>query len=238
MRHDDDGKIARALERCLILRPLTPALRDELLAEMRALRVERGEAIFFQGEPAEAFYLVVEGWVKLFRTASNGAEAVVGTFTTGQSFAVPVPLTGQTYPASAEAVTDCRLLQVPASSFRRMLRENPELAISVVADVFAHLQDLVAQVETLKARTGPERVAELLLQLVPEDASAALVSLPYDKSLIAARLGMTPESLSRAFARLRAFGVTVERNSARVSDVRRLRALVDDSALPAGRAAR
>ncbi|RMD94851.1 MAG: Crp/Fnr family transcriptional regulator [Alphaproteobacteria bacterium] len=233
-----DEATRRAVARCLLLAALDEPRRRKLVGESRVLAFERGRNIFLQGEPARAFYLVIEGWVKLYRTAPNGAEAVVATMTAGASFAVPVALRGDSYPVSAEAATDCRVLQVPAAALRRLLMADPEAAIAVVSDVFQHLHELVRQVETLKARTGPERVAELLLELAPEDAREAIVVLPYDKSLIAARLGMTPESLSRAFARLRALGVSVERNRARIADLRALRAWLDEEPLPQGRAAR
>ena len=47
--------------------------------------------------------------------------------------------------------------------------------------------------------------------------------LPYDKTLIAGRLGMKPESLSRAFSRLRLHGVTIDQSSAVIDSVERLR---------------
>ncbi|PRX38048.1 cAMP-binding domain of CRP or a regulatory subunit of cAMP-dependent protein kinases [Meinhardsimonia xiamenensis] len=238
MQGETDRATQRAVMRCALLSSLDEALRRRLLARSRVLQFERGQTMFLQGAPASAFYLVIDGWVKLYRTAANGSEAVVATMTAGASFAVPVALRGDSYPVSAEAATDCRVLEVPAAAFRQLLVREPEAAIAVVSEVFQHLHELVRQVETLKARTGPERVAELLLDLAPSEGREAIVILPYDKSLIAARLGMTPESLSRAFARLRALGVNVERNRARISDLRALRAWLDEEPLPQGRAAR
>ena len=61
-------------------------------------------------------------------------------------------------------------------------------------------------VEQLKAQTGVQRVAEFLASLTTADAGTCTIALPYDKSLIAGRLGLKPESLSRAFAKLRSSG--------------------------------
>ena len=52
------------------------------------------------------------------------------------------------------------------------------------------------------------------------------VALPYNKALIAGRLGIKPETLSRAFARLRDHGVRIEAAMAHIEDVDRLRELV------------
>jgi hypothetical protein len=71
-------------------------------------------------------------------------------------------------------------------------------------------------------------VAEFLCSLSNSKSGSCTISLPYDKALIAGRLGMQPESLSRSFARLKAIGVTVEQNQAFVEDVERLRIYAEE----------
>ncbi len=78
---------------------------------------------------------------------------------------------------------------------------------------------LVQQIEQLKAHTGSQRVAEFLLSLCEGESGACTISLPYDKALIAGRLGMKPESLSRAFQRLRCMGVDIDHSTATIADV-------------------
>ena len=160
--------------------------------------------------------------MKLYRIAPSGTEAVVGVMTRGQSFGEPIALRHAAYPVSAEASTACRLIAVPATALLALLQSRPEAAISILASTFLHLQGLVEQIEQLKARSGAQRVAEFLLELCPEGAESATVTLPYDKVLIAGRLGMKPESLSRAFARLREHGVTVQQSSAVIASVNAL----------------
>jgi CRP-like cAMP-binding protein len=87
---------------------------------------------------------------------------------------------------------------------------------------------LVAQIEALKAQTGAQRVAEFLLELAPCTGGRCEVTLPYDKVLIAGRLGMKPESLSRAFARLKEQDVTIRQNVAIIGDVAILRDYVEE----------
>ena len=106
------------------------------------------------------------------------------------------------------------------------------MATSMLAAVFVHLQHLVGQIEGLKARSGVQRVAEFLLDLAAGDG-ACTVALPYNKTLIAGRLGMKPESLSRAFARLRQHGVRIEAAVAHIDDIEALRELAaEDPAKP------
>ncbi|MGB8812861.1 MAG: Crp/Fnr family transcriptional regulator [Paracoccaceae bacterium] len=199
------------------------AVADAALATARVRDYDRGATIFLQGERASAIYIVAEGWVKLYRIAPNGAEAVVGVFTKGRSFGEAVAFRHDTYPVAAEAVTDCSLIRIDADTILRLIRESPEIAVSILSATFAHLQSLVAQVEQLKAQTGAQRVAEFLLELATCPTGACEVTLPYDKVLIAGRLGMKPESLSRAFAKLRDHGVVVRQNHAAIADIAALR---------------
>ncbi len=216
---------------------MPPELRAPLLASARVTRHARGSTVFHQGDTARMLHIVAEGWVKLYRIAPNGTEAVVGVMTRGQSFGEPIALRCAPYPVSAEATTDCALIGLPTDALLTLIRARPEAAISILSSTFLHLQGLVEQIEQLKARSGAQRVAEFLLDLCPEGAEAATVTLPYDKVLIAGRLGMKPESLSRAFARLRDHGVTIQHANAAIASVAALRDLAHaDPAAPWARA--
>lgn len=207
--------------------------RETLLNAAHVSQLRRGEVIFHHGDKAHAIHIVADGWVKLYRVAPNGTEAVVGVMTRGQSFGEPIALRRGTYPVAAEATTSCQLISIPAQAFLDLLQAHPETAISVLSAAYVHLQGLVEQIEQLKARSGAQRVAEFLLELCPEGVESATVVLPYDKILIAGRLGMKPESLSRAFARLRDYGVRISHSSAAIASVSELRDLAHADAFGA-----
>ena len=88
---------------------LPPDLRAPLLDAARVTHYDRGAPIFHQGDTALSLHIVAEGWVKLYRIAPSGAEAVVGTMTRGQSFGEPIALRQAAYPVSAEASTEARV---------------------------------------------------------------------------------------------------------------------------------
>jgi CRP-like cAMP-binding protein len=195
-------------------------------------QVTRGETLFMQGDPVDYIYIVLDGWMKVFRITAAGAEAVVAVFTKGQSFAEAAAFTAGRFPASGEAVTDGRLLRVPSHALIRHVRENPDIGLAMLASTSMHLHSLVQQIEQLKAHTGAQRVAEFLWSLCDVDSGTCRIGLPYDKALIAGRLGMQPESLSRAFARLKPIGVHIEQNTAVIDNVEALRQYSnEDSAL-------
>lgn len=189
-------------------------------------RVKEGEQVFVQGEPATYFFMVLDGWIKVLRLTPAGSEAVVAVFTRGQSFAEAAAFTEGRFPATAEAVTDARLVRFQSGNLRQLIRDNPDIGMSMLASTSGHLHMLVQQIEQLKAHTGAQRVAEFLLSLCGEAGGPCRIDLPYDKTLIAGRLGMQPESLSRAFAKLRTHGVVIDQSVATVTNPGQLRQFV------------
>ncbi|MBO9411678.1 MULTISPECIES: Crp/Fnr family transcriptional regulator [unclassified Ruegeria] len=225
MPHQAQKAIAR---QSLLLRSFPDQHVETLLSHAIWRQYDRGETIFLQEETAKAVHVVIAGWVKLFRMTPNGAEAVVSVFKRGDSFGEAVALRNVPYPVSAEAVSNCEVMHIPSPVLISLMKEDPEIGISILASTFTHLHSLVAQLEQLKAQTGAQRVAEFLLNLCDSDEGGCEVSLPYDKMLIAGRLGMKPESLSRAFSRLKKVGVQIDRSHAEISDIDALRRYVED----------
>jgi len=188
----------------------------------------KNHMIFEQGEKASAFYIVLDGWVKVFRPSMSGDEAVFGVFAAGETFGEAAMFIGGHYPAAAQVVEDSRLISVHSKVFRDQLTKFPDLAFQMLGAMSRHLHSLVNQVEQLQTRSSAQRLAQFLVSLAPVEAGSAVIALPYDKSLIAHRLGMKPESLSRAFARLRSQGVSTDGNRVLVDDMTRLQEYGDE----------
>ncbi|VAW13947.1 Transcriptional regulator, Crp/Fnr family [hydrothermal vent metagenome] len=199
---------------------LSPETLELLISDASVQLHDRSEVLFMQGDPAIAFYVVFEGWVKIYRMTPAGEEAIVGVFTRGQSFAEAAAFIGDVYPASGETVTECRALIIPARRLFDRIQRSPEIGLAMLASTSHHLHQLIQQIEQLKAHTGAQRIAEFLLSLAPVDEGSCTIALPYDKTLIAGRLGMKPESLSRAFLRLRGVGVGIKQNMASITNVK------------------
>ncbi len=136
--------------------------------------------------------------------------------------------TGHPYLHTAEAVSDARVIRVPAQHIVQCIRSTPEFAQAMIAAMAQHMSHLVQQVEQLKAKLGVQRLAEFLISLCPNGEETCTIALPYDKTLIAGRLGLKPESLSRAFAKLRSVGVHVHAGHVEVRNPDRLRQLAAD----------
>ena len=220
--------LPEAVKKSVLLNSLNDDMRDRLLRDAIRRSYAEGETIFLQGDPAKAVFIVLSGFIKLSRMTPSGTEAVVAIMGRNRSFAEAMVLRGEPYPVSAEAISDCTLLQIDGVRLRQFLLENQEFAIRMLASTFVHLQGLIDQIERLKAHTGVQRVAQFLADLTDLETGPCEVNLPYNKRLIAGHLGMQPESLSRAFARLREHGVRVDANKAEIDDIAALRLLALD----------
>lgn len=216
------------ISRIAVFRGLKAETVEHIIAPATAAMLRPHELIARQEDPATAFFIVIDGWVKLYRRTPAGDETVIDIMTKGQSFAEAVAFTGNRYIATAEAVSESRVARIPADHIVRCIRQNPEIALVMIASISQHMHHLVQQVEQLKAQSGVQRVAEFLASLSLVEHGQCTIVLPYDKVLIAGRLGLTPESLSRAFAKLRSIGVLVESSHVVVEDVAKLRALAND----------
>ena len=202
---------------------------DRIIGGLGALVYDRGVLLFEQGTPAIAFFVVLEGWVKIYRTTPEGYETVVATFRRGETFAEAAIFMGGRYPVSAETVTTCRLVRVNGETLRRAIHDQPDLALAMLASASHHLKALVEQIEQMKRMTGPQRLADFLVRLCPCQHGSCTIHLPYEKALIANRLGMKPESLSRALGKLKPLGVSVDRETVAIEDARKLSLFVEES---------
>jgi CRP-like cAMP-binding protein len=211
-----DWRIVRSTP---LLGAVSQEVAQSLVGNQPVSVFRKGETLFQQGEAADAFFVVLGGWIKLYRVTPDGNEAVVGIYRRGETFAEAAMFLGGRYPVSAEVVTDARLLRVDGQVLRRRIMEQPELALSMLASASYHLKALVEQIEHIKLLSAPQRLADFLVRLAPTREGGATIELPYEKALLANRLGMKPESLSRALAKLRPLGVTVDREHVSIVDV-------------------
>lgn len=218
-----DGDL-ELLNRLPMFAGMEPCILRRLLAAAWVQSFPRNTTLFLQGDPASRFYVVLDGWAKLFRTSEDGDETVIGVFARGESFAEAAIFDKATYPVTAATVAASRLLVIPAAPFIRELAAHADYALRMLASLSRHTRRLVRQVEQLTLKSSTERVADYLLRLCPRDAGAVVVQLPLDKALIAGRLGMQPETLSRSLAKLRPLGIVSKGPQVSIADVATLRA--------------
>lgn len=207
---------------------LPEAMFNRVVETAQARSYPKGRMIFQRGDQADYFYVVLDGWVKVFRETPDGDEALLNIFSRGDMLAEAAAFMGAGYPASAEVVDDCRLVALESKRVISMIKEEPDVALSMLASMSRHLHYLIHEIEGLKTRTASQRLIGFLLRRCPSESGPCVFELPYDKNLIATRLGIQPQSLSRLLGRLREFGVTTEQNAVHIKDISLLREFAPD----------
>ncbi|QMU58851.1 MAG: cyclic nucleotide-binding domain-containing protein [Boseongicola sp.] len=206
---------------------LPPPVFDAILQRSRIIEVKAGQTLFHQGENAAAIFAVLNGMIKLTVTKRDGEEVVVETFAAGSSFAEALAFERSPYPVSAAALVDSRILMAPSGAVRAAVHDNPDAFSAILAATYRHLHHLVRQIEQLKSDSGLERLGHYILARSEVAQFPNEVEIPVEKKVLASLLGMKPETLSRAFKRMREHGVKVDGPIIRLDDPSALRRLLD-----------
>lgn len=205
--------------------PLT-ALRD-ITAEASVIRCRPGDTLFHQGEEARFLHIVLDGELCMSTTISAGEETVVDLLGRGDVPLAAAVLTCKPYLMSARALTPASVMQLPAERLRHDLRSQPDLAMAMLAVLSEHFRTLVGELKDQKLRSASQRLAKYLLTLTASRSGAAILRLPHSKSIIAARIGIRLETLSRVFSALSQCGVTIDGHVVSVADIGVLATLYD-----------
>jgi CRP/FNR family transcriptional activator FtrB len=181
------------------------------------------------GEPADFLHIIVEGTVELF-SGHRDRETTLGLSGPGETFILAAVLFDRPYLQSARALVASRILMVPADAVRSAFTADAGFARSVAAHLAEAYRGVIKELKNQKLRSGLERLAAWLLTHDAANGSRGQFDLPFDKKVLAARLGMAPEVLSRSFAALGAYHVVVQGPSVLLRDVDALRKLAQPCA--------
>jgi CRP-like cAMP-binding protein len=215
------------LDRKSILEILTTSHLFSRLSESQLERVRRhshitdmveGESLFFQGDEAKSFYLVVSGRIKLFRLSPEGKEKVVEIMEEGATFAEALMFMNEPlYPVTATALSPSRVIVINSREFKAMLRESIDTCFLLMGSMSYRLRGLIREIDALSLDTGTVRTVAYLLQEAPEDSSR--FELKIAKSVIASRLSVKPETFSRILKNLHERNiVTIEGRNVTIHD--------------------
>ena len=177
-----------------------------------------------EGEPADFLHVVIDGQVEIF-SAYRDRETTISVIGPGASFIVAAVLLDRIYLKSARTLVASRILMIPAESVRHLFSDDAAFARAITAELALAYRNVVKELKNQKLRSGLERLACWLLNRHSETGSAGRFEMPFDKKILASRLGMAPEVLSRSFSSLGAYGVSVNGPSITLNDLAALEIL-------------
>jgi CRP/FNR family transcriptional regulator, transcriptional activator FtrB len=211
----DGADILLALRETPLLRDLADPVMARLASISKIVDAPEDTEVCRQGGSADELLIVLDGQLAGFTTAANGTTAVVEVIRAGETLGLATLLARLPRLMGVRTVTPSRLLSIDANGLLALVEQEPSLVTALLRAEANEFHALVRQVCDLKLRTTAQRLGCYLLGLSTEQqANTTAMRLPFDKRLLAARLGCRQENLSRAFAALRGFGV--ETHGARV----------------------
>jgi len=216
---------AGIIGRLPLFQELTPEQVAGIVGSSREQHFDKGELLFQKGDPAQGFYVVIQGQIKLAFPSVHGNDKVVEILGPGQSFGEALMFMDRAYPVFAEAVTDAVLLQIPRRPIHDLLSGDAKFARAMLAGLAKRLHSLVQDVESYSVRSSAQRLIGYLLRQCDDVESGPVeLELPTTKSVIASRLNVTPETLSRVFHELKECGlIEIRGRHVTIHDVARLR---------------
>lgn len=161
-----------------------------------------------EGEPADFLHVILSGSVEVF-SAYRDRETTVAVLGPESCFIVAAVILDRVYLKSARALTSTKILLIPAEAVREVFAIDAAFARVMAMELATAYRNVVKELKNQKLRSSLERLGNWLLI---EDAAAGgigRIELPFDKKVLASRLGMAPEVLSRSLNALKAYGVAV-----------------------------
>jgi len=193
-------------------------------------RYKKGQYLYMEDEEAKCFYIICSGWLKLVHMTEDGDEVIVAMLTkdciTGESSIFEQG----NFTSSAQVVEDAQILSVPIALLKEQVRANSQLAINMLTSLTRYQREHESQLEEYLLYTAPQRVGCFILALCPlkEQVDGVVISLPYDKTLIASTLGMKGPTFSRALNILRdETGTRINGTEVTVDSIKRLIKFLD-----------
>lgn len=231
-RASDPGDALALLGDVPAFAALPDGVLERLAVNAREQRVPAGGTIYVHGTRPEWLYVLLEGQVGLFGIGADGESTVVEVLRAVDQFTLAAVLTDAPYLMTARALEPARLYLIEGARLRDIVRSEPQLAVAMITSLSRHYRMLVQQVKDLKLHSTAQRLGCYLISLAREQRDPQTLKLPYDKQFLAARLGTTPENLSRAFATLRTHGVRTTGAMVGIDDLDALAAFSAPDASP------
>lgn len=197
-----------AISRLALLSGLSEDHRSTLLRGAFLQRFPAHVELIREGEPADFLHLVVDGQVEVY-ARHRDRETTVAVLGPGETFILAAAVLDKPYLKSARVLAPSRILMIPSESVRVTLQNDAEFARALLFELAFAYRSVVKELKNQKLRSSIERLAAWIIRYDAEAGHKKSFDLPFDKKVLASRLGMAPEVLSRTFTALNAYGVRV-----------------------------
>jgi len=202
---EHSGDAAAVLKVTPVFRKLAAADLHTIAREAVVRRYEKGQVIFEQEAPSDAFYTIASGRVKIFKMLPSGKDMILEIFGTGDPLGAVAAYDGRPFPASAMALEDTVCIVIPRAAFFRLLEQHPSLVRGLMLGLTVRLVELTNRLAQLSGSRIEPRFARLFLKLAGEmgraERGGVFIPLPLSRQELADLTGTTIETGIRIMSR-------------------------------------
>ena len=188
-----------------IFQQLSPEDRRRVAEASLLRRYEKGDVIFEQEAPGDAFYTIASGRVKIFKLLPSGKEMILEVFGKGDPLGALAPYTGRAFPASAVALEPTACVLIPRAKFFKMLEDHPSLVRGLRVGLTVRVVELTNRIAELSGARVEPRLARLFVKLSKEmgkeERGGTFVPLALSRQELADMTGTTIETAIRIMSR-------------------------------------
>lgn len=188
-----------------VFKKLSPQDRHTVARAAVLKRYSKGQTIFEQAAPSDAFYTIASGRVKIFKMLPTGKDMILEVFGLGDPLGAVAAYDGRPFPASAVALEDTTCVVIPRPVFFRLLEEHPSLVRGLMLGLTVRLVELTNRLAEMSGTRIEPRFARLFLKLAAEmgraERGGTLIPLPLSRQELADMTGTTIETAIRIMSR-------------------------------------
>lgn len=226
MRDDSAQNLKRILANTSLFRMLDDRQLEEITAATQPIRASTNTSVISQGDAPKGVFVVVYGQVKIGFDRKDGSEKTLCILDQNKCFGLGEMLLDRAHIAFVKTTVDSMLLHVARESVMAVAKNNFTFAQELMICVGRQLYTLTRDIESYSMQTAKQRLASYLLRQSQYQADEC-IDLIASKTLIASRLSLTPETLSRLLHDFSAEGlVTVAGRRIKILDYERMGALL------------
>lgn len=180
---------------------LTESMLKDIAGHTRLTEYQRGDVLFWEGDPCEGLFILEQGSAKIFRISPQGRQYIVRILQEGDTFAEVPAFDEGTSPVNVEALENCRVWIIDKNKLQELVKQNPSFAQKVLVNFGKMLRGMVRMVSEMAFYQVTHRLARLIDAELPQDKSAA-----WTQEQLAARLGTVREVVARSLKEMERSG--------------------------------
>jgi len=193
---------------------LPEAMLTQIAGHMQLRSFERGEVLFWEGDPCAGLHIIHEGSVKLYRTSPQGRQYIVRVLQEGDTCNEVPAFDGGANPVNVETLERSRVWVIDDAMLRALVRAHPDFALKVLSNFGKNLRGLVRMVSEMAFYQVTNRLARLISELPDDEARPH-----WTQEQLAAQLGTVREVVARSLKELERSGaIRIEDRRIRIAD--------------------